>query len=646
MANIDDFNLNYPFDRRDLDPTKLHVTFRSKRDGTSAQCELRGKVKNPNDESDEVTNRDFIEKTINYRLRYCSSSDNAYTVVSLLEKTPIDDQEKVRILATKSSSQVSLAQVFASLLLLPEPSGREKSSHLPTNGLVHHGYWIELIDFELVDYPNNGSKECTLDAMAVYIATNQRSYKGAKKLDLYNRLSNLTSALSIIRNNHSSNKLLCDAVDYYISVYSGKKPFVYQTGVFATKIIMEHFSYLFEKIECTFSSDPYDVLTRLVSLAEQDAEAVNIPRVAFSSEQINKPRNLIYFGAPGTGKSHSLQRDAEAQGFEKQNIRRVTFHPDYTYSQFVGCFKPYSSATEGGYGVDGGESIAYRFVPGPFIEIYQQAYRNRDKNYLLIIEEINRSNPAAVFGDLFQILDRNTQGFSKYDIATPFEMREYLRIFLPAGKSKLISQNTLVSEYDQLLEESEHLSLPPNLYIWATMNSADQGVFPMDTAFKRRWDFRYMGINESEDATPSELDGKKLNEHTVEICGGRVVWNELRKAINVLLLDNGVNEDKLLGPFFLAPDMLSDEPYGDEGSSRFMTAFKDKALLYLYEDAGKMKRRRIFQNEDATFAEIRDQFMNRGIEVFKKETDKHSDIFDGVFASVEESGITDEDNED
>lgn len=217
---------------------------------------------------------------------------------------------------------------------------------------------------------------------------------------------------------------------------------------------------------------------------------------------------------------------------------------------------------------------------------------------------------------------------------------------MPAGKSKLISQNTLVSEYDQLLEESEHLSLPPNLYIWATMNSADQGVFPMDTAFKRRWDFRYMGINESEDATPSELDGKKLNEHTVEICGGRVVWNELRKAINVLLLDNGVNEDKLLGPFFLAPDMLSDEPYGDEGSSRFMTAFKDKALLYLYEDAGKMKRRRIFQNEDATFAEIRDQFMNRGIEVFKKETDKHSDIFDGVFASVEESGITDEDNED
>lgn len=320
MANIDNFNLDYPIERQDLDQTKLHVTFRSKKNGTSAQCELRGRVKNPNDASAEVTNRDLIGKTINYCLRYCSPSDNTQTVISILERTPIDDQDKVRILATKSSSRVSLAQVFASLLLLPEPSGRENSSSLPINGLAYHGYWIELIDFELVDYPSDGGKECTLDATAVYIATNQQSYKGARELDLHNRLSNLESALRIIRNDHSYNKMLCDAVDYYINVYSGKKPFVYQTGVFATRIIMEHFSYLFEKIECSFSSDPYDVLTRLVSLREQDVEMTDIPKAVFSSKQIGKPRNLIYFGAPGTGKSHSLQRDAEAQGFEKQNI--------------------------------------------------------------------------------------------------------------------------------------------------------------------------------------------------------------------------------------------------------------------------------------------------------------------------------------
>ncbi len=122
------------------------------------------------------------------------------------------------------------------------------------------------------------------------------------------------------------------------------------------------------------------------------------------------------------------------------------------------------------------------------------------------------------------------------------------------------------------------------------MNSADQGVFPMDTAFKRRWDFRYMGIDEGEDATPSVLGGERLDRHTVKVNGARIVWNKLRKAINTLLLDNGVNEDKLLGPFFLSPESLSDELYGDEGKSRFVAAFEDKVLLYLYEDAGKMRR--------------------------------------------------------
>lgn len=632
MANIDEFELDYPFARSELDATKLHVTFRSKKDGTSAQCELRGKVTNPNDENEEITARNFIGKAIEYRLRYSSRDDNSRVLIPILEKTPIDDQDKVRILATKSSSQVSLAQVFASLLLMPEPSGRENASRLPKDGLIRHGYWIELIDFQLASYPLDGGKECALDATAIYIATNQQSYKGARKIDIDGRLTDLLRALSIIQNNHSSNELLRDALDYYLGVYKGKKPFVYQTGVFASTVILEHFSYMFEKIGCTFSSDPYDVLTRLAALTEQKSSALDIPRIAFAPKQISKPRNLIYFGAPGTGKSYCLRQDAAEQRFNNKNIRRVTFHPDYTYSQFIGCFKPYPTIADGRYGEDAGESITYRFVPGPFLEIYQLAYRNRDENYLLIIEEINRANPAAVFGDLFQILDRDAHGFSEYDIATPYEMRQYLSVFLPAGASKLINPSTYVSEYDQLLEESKHLALPPNLFIWATMNSADQGVFPMDTAFKRRWDFRYMGIDEGEDTTPDTLGGNRLSEHTVEITGGRIVWNELRKALNNLLLDSGANEDKLLGPFFLSPEVLSDAPYGDKGRSRFISAFEDKVLLYLYEDAGKMRRSGIFKDSKATFAEICKEFEKSGVKVFIQSTKKHEEIFADCFA--------------
>ncbi|MBQ9002843.1 MAG: hypothetical protein IJ087_13410, partial [Eggerthellaceae bacterium] len=237
-------------------------------------------------------------------------------------------------------------------------------------------------------------------------------------------------------------------------------------------------------------------------------------------------------------------------------------------------------------------------------------------------------------------------GIIEYEISTPYEMREYLRVFLPAGASKMVSPNTLVAEYDQLLEESKRLSLPPNLYIWATMNSADQGVFPMDTAFKRRWDFRYMGIDEGENATPSVLDGVRLDKHAVSINGERIIWNKLRKAINTLLLDYGVNEDKLLGPFFLSPEVLSDEPYGDEGKSRFVAAFEDKVLLYLYEDAGKMRHKDIFRDGDATFADICAAFEHDGIEVFAQGTNKHHDIFVDVFVSAENSDVANRDDED
>ena len=220
----------------------------------------------------------------------------------------------------------------------------------------------------------------------------------------------------------------------------------------------------------------------------------------------NKKRNLIYFGAPGTGKSYNLNQDKDSlfEDFEK-NYERITFHPDYSYANFVGTYKP----------VPENSSITYKYVPGPFMRILKKALNNPDKPYLLIIEEINRANVAAVFGDVFQLLDRNEENISDYDIATSEDMKSYI------NEDKIV--------------------LPQNLFIWATMNSADQGVFPMDTAFKRRWDFKYFSINNNENLIE--------NTHTT-INGKEVNWNTLRKQINDELLSYKINEDKLMGPFF------------------------------------------------------------------------------------------------
>lgn len=376
-------------------------------------------------------------------------------------------------------------------------------------------------------------------------------------------------------------------------------------------------------------------LGTLKEMSEQEYMAtqhsIEMQRIA---DLVNLPRNLIFFGAPGTGKSYQLNKigvrakDNPDGIFPKEQVRRVTFYPDYTYSQFVGSYRPFTE----------GDKIGYRYIPGPFLETYIDATLHPYKNYLLIIEELNRANPAAVFGDVFQLLDRDAFGASEYYVSVPMEMSACIKASL--DKLDESEQSDIESFFDPDMDFKEfcdstleYLTLPPNMYIWATMNSADQGVFPMDTAFKRRWDFRYIGIDEGEGATPTALGGKRLDEHTVGVGGARIVWNELRKAINMLLLDVGVNEDKLLGPFFLSPEALNDEPYGDDGKSRFVGAFEDKVLLYLYEDAGKMKRRSIFRDGNATFAGICDEFEDRGIEVFLQSTELHRDIFADVYAT-------------
>ena len=282
-------------------------------------------------------------------------------------------------------------------------------------------------------------------------------------------------------------------------------------------------------------------------------------------------RNLIYFGAPGTGKSYNLNEDKNdlLENYEN-NYERVTFHPDYSYANFVGTYKP---VPENG-------SITYKYVPGPFMRILKKALNNPDKPYLLIIEEINRANVAAVFGDVFQLLDRNEENISDYDIATSEDMKSFI------AKDKIV--------------------LPQNLFIWATMNSADQGVFPMDTAFKRRWDFKYFSINNNENLIE--------NTHTT-VNGKEVNWNTLRKQINDELLSYKINEDKLMGPFFAFNEFMNE----NIPEETFKDIFKNKIIMYLFEDAARAKRNDLFSDtktDYVTYSEICEAFDEIGLKIF------------------------------
>ncbi|MCH1962322.1 AAA family ATPase [Clostridium perfringens] len=283
--------------------------------------------------------------------------------------------------------------------------------------------------------------------------------------------------------------------------------------------------------------------------------------------------NRIVFGAPGTGKSYKIKSDIKEAGLQKNQYKRVTFHPNYTYSKFVGSYKP----------VGEGEDIGYKFIGGPFLDILIESLKDEKHKipHVLVIEEINRANPAAVFGDVFQLLDRDSNGKSIYNIDMSDEMKNYV--------------NNRLEEYG--MEEISELYIPSNMYIWATMNSADQGVYPMDSAFKRRWSFEYIGIDENEERIKGneygiiELPTKELDSENNRIYK-KYVWNDVRKAINNELKNSRINEDKLLGPFFLSEKELK------ESRENFDNIFKSKVLMYLYEDILKHKNIQFFKEDD------------------------------------------------
>lgn len=345
----------------------------------------------------------------------------------------------------------------------------------------------------------------------------------------------------------------------------------------------------------------------------------------------------IFYGAPGTGKSHTIKEETK-----ESDVIRTTFHPDTDYSTFVGAYKPTTAllpiCDELGQPMKIGattlhkEQIVYEFVAQSFLQAYVNAWKKFDKDdkQYLVIEEINRGNCAQIFGDLFQLLDRNDYGFSDYPIKADADMKRQLQKAFAglaiAQKDKINAMYEGKDIVSQVLN-GDILLLPNNLYIWATMNTSDQSLFPIDSAFKRRWDWTYMPISNAEKDWIIEVDGSKYD------------WWQFLEKINEKIGSTTNFEDKKLGYFFCK---------AQDGVISAKT-FVGKVIFYLWNDVFKDYEfgDAIFNDEDGSKLSF-DKFYTSEGKISKVVEEKVALFFKNlglipIEISKEESEIEDED---
>lgn len=325
------------------------------------------------------------------------------------------------------------------------------------------------------------------------------------------------------------------------------------------KMSVEEYLELTDSISAVFSQHKPELMDLAIDSTESTIQTSS------ESTHVQEGINLIIYGAPGTGKSHQIQ-----QRFDESRSIRTVFHPDLQNSDFFGCLKP---TTVGG-------KTEYSFVPGPFARALNLALQEPDVSYYLIIEELNRAPAAAVFGELFQLLDRNDDGQSTY--AIDFPSLESAHWFQDTNKHSI-----------------ERLYIPSNLSIIATMNSADQGVYPLDTAFRRRWEQEYLPLDYSKGPDGVLIFSDRLGTPLI------ITWRSFVECLNNWLIDKlNIAEDRLLGQWFLKANELGG-------------VVPAKILLYLWDDLLRHEGREIVFNTEIikTYGQL-DKTIKMGNTVF------------------------------
>lgn len=337
----------------------------------------------------------------------------------------------------------------------------------------------------------------------------------------------------------------------------------------------------------------FDVTVTNVTTPYEDGKESGLEDTSITTQGL--PLQQIFYGAPGTGKSHTVDKD-----YVKGNkCFRITFHPDTDYASFVGCYKP-------NMGGPTGEDITYSFVPQVFLNAYIYAWNHPDEPTYLVIEELNRGNCAQIFGDIFQLLDRQKTGhpgYSKYTINADSDIATYLEGKLEDKEryKKVIREVYAPKEFDFSI-----LALPDNLNILATMNTSDQSLFPIDSAFKRRWEMEYVGVNYTD---AGQFTVKIDDEH-------KYSWADILKGLNGYIKQEKHSTNKVLGNRFVQSDennVISEE------------AFRDKVLFFLFND--------VFKDED----EFRTDFFGGNDNLYFEDLCEEKDLTNYVINFIEKT---------
>lgn len=408
----------------------------------------------------------------------------------------------------------------------------------------------------------------------------QNNYIYLNSNEPYEKVENKVVVSFITTNETTQNRveLGCKSIDgkgyvqFYESLSNGDYIFILKLAAKLEYVILGIKSNDKEKYFSELGSN-IDVITffdKISKVTVNSKEKITyIDSTQYENKRATGGKNKIYFGAPGTGKSKYVD-DKYNDGY----AMRVTFHPEYTYNDFVGYIRP----------IVDGKDLTYKFVPGIFTEILVEALIDPFNMYTLIIEELNRANTASVFGDLFQLMDRTDDGSSEYRVNNT-EIYKYIKDVIR----------------DHYTYNDGSIGIPSNLNIIATMNTADQNVFVMDTAFKRRWGFEYIPVEFK--------DNHKFKDSRVTKID--VTWKQFVEAINEFMMseenkDLFISEDKQIGPYFVKENELNDT-----------SKFGYKVLLYLWDDVFKMDKYKLFNKEIRTFSKLISEFSgNQSINIF------------------------------
>lgn len=489
------------------------------------------------------------------------------------------------------TTMVSPNKLISAFFMLPPTCTIKTPKNLDVSILTSNNYWLQSMWLECGKRSDISNEVYLMPIDYIYCGGSSKEGSGIGryfKLDAERRIADI---ISLCENTSRIPESIRQYVKLFAEIYTENALFEYDRCSEAISRIMVTLSKDYPD-KYTGIEDPLPFLMRIAF--------PNAPKHIHKSASNNESSlQKIFYGAPGTGKSHVVKEQTgewlnEDEDQDLPNVFRTTFHPDTDYASFVGCYKPTMKPTTNAAKTLSGkeEEIVYEYVPQVFADAYIYAYNNPTEPTYLVIEEINRGNCAQIFGDLFQLLDRKN-GKSEYKIKADKDLAKYLCEATDKDGHDILKDKEGIKD--------GKLCLPVNLHILATMNTSDQSLFPMDSAFKRRWEWEYVPINYSEKI--------KSGSFEIKIGGKTYSWVKFIEEVNKHIFDLTQSEDKQMGNFFIKHSVDEKE-------------FKSKVMFYLWYEV------------------LRDETGHNMYFFCKKESSESKDAAQFTFKDLYESNAT------